>query len=276
MGSTKGSTSSRAAGRRRAWWRELPFLVLLTLVIAALIRTFLVQPFYIPSGSMEDTLRRGDRVLVDKVSYRFGEIQRGDVVVFNGVDSFTPEVPEQPQGNPLQRGLRAVGAAVGVAPPGEQDFIKRVIGISGDRVRCCNSEGRVIVNDVPVEEQSYLYPREAPSETTFDIRVPEGRLWVMGDHRSRSADSRSHLGDPGGGTVPEDKVIGRAISVVWPLSRLSGIGRPGVFDEVGGEAAAASSFAPAAPTVPYALGLAVALPFAARRRRRARGGGPAR
>jgi signal peptidase I len=253
--------------------------VLLTLVIAALIRTFLVQPFFIPSGSMEQTLRRGDRVLVDKVSYRFGEIRRGDVVVFNGVDSFTPEAPQEPAGNLLQRGLRAAAAAVGVAPPGEQDFIKRVIGVSGDRVRCCDSKSRITVNGVPVDERSYLYPEEAASESTFDVRVPEGRLWVMGDHRSRSADSRSHQGDPGGGTVPEDKVIGRAFSIVWPPSRLTGIGRPHVFDEVQREPVALERLVPAAraaPAMSYAVGLGVAFPFVIRRRRRAHGGGRGR
>lgn len=271
MTSSKSTTGRRPATGRRAWWRELPFLVLLTLLIAALIRTFLVQPFFIPSGSMEETLRRGDRVLVDKVSYRFGEIERGDVVVFNGLDSFTPEVQTQEPANLLQRVVRALGAAVGVAPPGEQDFIKRVIGISGDRVRCCDSAGRVSVNGYAVNEDSYLYQQEAPSESTFDVRVPEGRLWVMGDHRSRSADSRSHLGDPGGGTVPEDKVIGRAFSVVWPPSRMTGIGRPDAFDEVPDQAAALGVLAPA---MPFALGLAVALPCVGLRRRRARGSAP--
>jgi signal peptidase I len=251
--------------------------VLLTLVMAALIRTFLVQPFYIPSGSMEQTLQRGDRVLVDKVSYRFGEIRRGDVVVFNGVDSFTPEVPEQPAGNPLERVLRGVGAALGIAPPGEQDFIKRVIGTSGDRVRCCDAEGRIQVNGKSVNEESYLYPNEAPSETTFDVRVPQGRLWMMGDHRSRSADSRAHQGDPGGGTVPEDKVIGRAFSVVWPVSRMAGLGRPSAWDDAGDRAVRTERVLPvavAAPALPYAVGFAVALPCAALRRRRAQGGRP--
>ena len=272
--SASSGASGRQASRRRSWWSDLPFLVLLTLVIAALIRTFLVQPFYIPSGSMENTLQRGDRVLVDKVSYRFGDIRRGDVVVFNGLNSFTPEVQSQPAGNLLQRSLRAVAAAVGVAPPGEQDFIKRVIGIPGDRVRCCDSKGRVTVNGVGINERPYLYPGDAPSESTFDVKVPKGRLWVMGDHRSSSADSRSHLGDPGGGTVPEDKVIGRAFSVVWPPSRIDGIGRPDVFERVDGGARSAKAPAPMAS---YGVVLVLALPLATlRRRRRTEHGGPAR
>lgn len=263
MSGTSG-TSQQSAKRRKSWWSDLPFLVLVTLVIAALIRTFLVQPFYIPSGSMEKTLQRGDRVLVDKVSYRFGEIRRGDVVVFNGLDSFTPEVAPQPQGNLLQRGLRLVADAVGVAPPGEQDFIKRVIGIAGDQVRCCDSKGRVSVNGVAIDEKPYLYPGDAPSESTFDVKIPAGRLWVMGDHRSSSADSRSHLGDPGGGTVPQDKVIGRAFSVVWPPSRITGIGRADAF---AGVADAASGVPALAAATPFALGLGLALPCVVLRRR---------
>ena len=137
---------------RRTSWFELFLLVALTLAAAALIRTFLVQPFFIPSGSMENTLRVGDRVLVDKVSYRFHDIRRGDVVVFNGLDSFTPEVQVTRPSNPVLRGLRALGAAVGVAPPGEKDFIKRVIGIPGDRVVCCDSKGRVTVNGTALKE----------------------------------------------------------------------------------------------------------------------------
>ena len=240
---------------------ELVLLVLLTLAVAALIRTFLVQPFYIPSGSMENTLQVGDRVLVDKVSYRFGDISRGEVVVFNGLDSFTPEVEVEEPGNPLLRGLRAIGAASGVAPPGEKDFIKRVIGIPGDRVVCCDDQGRVTVNGDPLDESGYLFAGDVPSESTFDVRVPPGRLWVMGDHRSASADSRAHTGDPGGGTVPEDKVIGRAFTIVWPPGSMTGLGTPATFEGVGSPAALAGGPAP------YALILGVASPCVMMRRR---------
>jgi signal peptidase I len=193
-------------------------------VVAALVRTFLVQPFYIPSGSMENTLHVGDRVLVDKVSYRFHDIQRGDVVVFDGADSFAPEVRRDP-GNPLLRPLTALASAFGLAPPGEHDFIKRVIGLPGDRVACCDRSGRVTVNGRAIEEQAYLFPGDRPSKDFFSIKVPPGRLWVMGDHRAASVDSRAHLGDPGGGTVPEARVIGRAMVVLWPLNRIGGLAR---------------------------------------------------
>jgi signal peptidase I len=245
---------------RRTSWFELVLLVALTLAVAALIRTFLVQPFFIPSESMQNTLQVGDRVLVDKLSYRFHDIHRGDVVVFNGLDSFTPEVQVDESSNPVLRGLRAVGAAVGVAPPGEKDFIKRVIGIPGDRVVCCDAKGRVTVNGTALKETAYVFPGDVPSEATFDVKIPPGRLWVMGDHRAASADSRAHTGDPGGGTVPENKVIGRAFSVVWPPSNMTGLGTPPTFDRVSSPAAQGG------PVAPYALLLGVASPFVVRRR----------
>jgi signal peptidase I len=245
---------------RRTSWFELVLLVALTLAVAALIRTFLVQPFFIPSGSMENTLQVGDRVLVDKLSYRFHDIHRGDVVVFNGLDSFTPEVQVTEPSNPVLRGLHAFGAAVGIAPPGEKDFIKRVIGVPGDRVVCCDAKGRVTVNGTALKETAYVFPGDVPSEATFDVTVPAGRLWVMGDHRAASADSRAHTGDPGGGTVPESKVIGRAFSVVWPPGNMTGLGTPPTFDRVSSPAAQGGLVAP------YALLLGVASPCVVRRR----------
>jgi signal peptidase I len=235
-------------------WVELPLLIVLTLAIAALIRTFLVQPFFIPSESMQDTLQIGDRVLVDKVSYRLHDIKRGDVVVFNGLDSFTPEVQVDEPGNAFGRALHSVGAAIGVAPPGEKDFIKRVIGVPGDRVVCCDGKGRITVNGQPLDESAYLFPGDKPSESPFDVIVPPERLWVMGDHRSASADSRAHTGDPGGGTVPENKVIGRAFSIVWPLGRLTGLGVPATFDRVGSPRSLGEQLSP------YALASGVTSP----------------
>ncbi|MDP9392987.1 MAG: signal peptidase I, partial [Actinomycetota bacterium] len=233
-----GATAApeRAAGRARNTRRrgsflgELPVLVLVALVLSMLLKAFVVQAFYIPSGSMENTLRIGDRVLVNKLVYRVRDIDRGEIVVFNGLDSFTSEVQVAPATNPLARVARAFGSALGVAPPGEKDFIKRVVGIPGDRVRCCDAKGRVSVNGVPLHEP-YLFPGDSPSETTFDVTVPAGRLWVMGDHRSHSADSRAHLGDPGGGTVPADKVIGRAFVVVWPFERAKGLRVPVTYEQ---------------------------------------------
>jgi signal peptidase I len=237
---------AEAPRRRSSIWRELPILLLIAMVLALLLKTFLVQAFYIPSGSMEQTLQVGDRVLVSKLSYRFGEPQRGDIVVFNGVDSWEAEVQLAASSNPLSQGLRWVAGTFGFATPNEKDFIKRVIGIPGDHVVCCDPQGRLVVNGVAVDEQ-YLFPGDVPSQQEFDITVPDGRLWVMGDHRSSSSDSRFHTGDPGGGTVAVDKVIGRAFAVVWPLSDAGWLTRPDVYDDPALGASAQPSRTPAVP-----------------------------
>jgi signal peptidase I len=197
--------------------------VLVVLAVATLVRTFLVAPFSVPSGSMEQTLQVGDRILVDRLTYRLSDVRRGDVVVFDGTDTFGPVDGARPSHGPLGRAVRAVTSVVGVADPGETDYVKRVIGVGGDRVVCCDREGRLTVNGRPVEEGRYLYPGDDPSGLRFDVTVPEGRLWVMGDHRSDSLDSRAHLGSPGGGTVPTEDVLGRVVAVVWPMSRLGGL-----------------------------------------------------
>ncbi len=187
-----------------------------TVIITWFTSSFVMQPFLIPSGSMEGTLQVGDRVLVNKLAYRFGgEVRRGDVIVFDGEGSFVAESAEP---GLLDGLLRSAGAVVGLVQPSGADFVKRVIGIGGDRVRCCDSQGRIEVNGDPLDEP-YLYPGDAPSIVRFDVIVPEGRLWVMGDHRADSADSREYLGSPGGGTVPEDKVIGRVEMIGWPADR---------------------------------------------------------
>ncbi|HSF26831.1 MAG TPA: signal peptidase I [Actinomycetes bacterium] len=215
-------------GSRWPVWVEVAVLVLLALVVAILVKAFLVQAYVIPSGSMQPTLRVGDRVLVDKVSLHVRDPRRGEVVVFDGVDSFVPEAAAR-----RASGLRALADdlldLVGLGPPGEHDFIKRVIGVAGDRVRCCDPDGRVTVNGTALDETSYLFPGNRPSTMSFDVVVPPGRLWVMGDHRAQSQDSRAHLGDPGGGMVPVDRVLGRAVAVVWPPPHWAGLGTPPAF-----------------------------------------------
>ncbi|MGW0536156.1 signal peptidase I [Streptomyces sp. NPDC003032] len=161
-----------------------------------LVSAFVVQPFQIPSRSMEPAFRVGDRVLVNKLAYRFGsEPQRGDAVVFDGSGYF-----------------------------GDADYIKRVVGTGGDRVVCCR-RGRIKVNGEPVDEP-YLYPGDTPSQVPFDVVVPEGSLFLLGDHRSDSRDSRDHLGQPGGGMIPVDEVIGRADWIAWPIGHWTSLKRP--------------------------------------------------
>jgi signal peptidase I len=205
------------SGRRLS--TELLVLLGIGLVITLIVRAFVVQAFYIPSASMEPTLHVGDRVLVSKLGYRFGDIHRGDVVVFDGNGTFAPEVA--PTTGTLSRVARSVGSFFGMAPS-EHDFVKRVVGLPGDSVVCCDTQGRLRVNGTSVTEP-YLYPGDRASAVPFSIVVPAGRLWVMGDHRSDSADSRAHLGDPGGGTVPEKRVIGKVVGIYWPLGRLGSV-----------------------------------------------------
>ncbi|UGQ15363.1 signal peptidase I [Yinghuangia sp. ASG 101] len=253
-------------GRRRkqpakkgSFWKELPLLLGIALVLALLIKTFLVQAFSIPSESMENTIKVGDRVLVDKLTPWFGsEPERGEVVVFKDPGGWLEGEPEQSH-NGFVRGVQKVLSFVGLMPStNEKDLIKRVIGVGGDTVECCDAQGRVMVNGVPLNE-TYLKPGELPSETPFKVTVPKGRLWVMGDNRGNSRDSRSHLamGDPHQGTVDQDQVIGRAFTVIWPLGRIHWLGVPGTFDQKGIGSAAA----------PMALGIAGAVPLVLWRRR---------
>lgn len=215
---------------KSAWW-DIPLTIGIAVGVVLLITTFLAKPFSIPSGSMEETLGIGDRVLVNRVVYHLRDIERGDVVVFDGSDSFVP-AGAAPERNPVTAVLAWAGQSIGLVPPDSTDFIKRVIGVGGDRVACCDAEGRMTVNGEPLEESAYLYPGDAPGTQTFDVVVPQGMLWVMGDHRTNSADSRAHMGDPGGGFVPESKVVGRAIAVLWPISRLQTIEIPTSFAAV--------------------------------------------
>jgi signal peptidase I len=277
------ATPRKASGG--SFFRELPFLVLIAFVLALLIKAFLVQAFYIPSGSMQHTLELRDRVLVNKLVYRFRDIHRGEIVVFNGVDSWTPETTVPPPSNGLQRVLRSISSAVGVGAPSEKDFIKRVIGLPGDRVACC-TDGHVTVQPPggqPVQlDEPYLFEDnhqffcQAGSDENVcpagspGVLVPKGRLWVMGDHRGYSSDSRAHITDENHGTIPINRVIGRAFVIVWPVGRSTVLHVPATFDRSAlGKAAGAG-----AQGAPLALGLAGAFPVRAlgrrlRRRRKA-------
>jgi signal peptidase I len=275
LGPRMARRAERAKRRSgRSWWIELPILLVFALLLALLIKSFVVQAFYIPSSSMEHTLNIGDKVLVNKLVYDFRPIQRGDVVVFNGDGSWDP-VPVE-QAPPLVRLWDSIAGIFGTSP-GVHDYIKRVIGVPGDHVACCDSKGRITVNGVPLSEKSYLFPGNAPSADRFDVTVPAGRLWVMGDHRSVSYDSRGHRADPGGGTIPEDRVVGRAFMIIAPVSRWRILPIPATFEQhkllastaamagpAGLPALAAQSAAAMAagtPAGPSALGLLGAVPL---------------
>jgi signal peptidase I len=261
----------RRKRKQRSFWRELPILVVIALLLAVVIKTFAIQAFWIPSGSMENTLEINDRVLVNKIVYHIRDIHRGDIVVFNGDGSWDPG-PIPTNGNIFQQFGAGFASMFGFGHPGDI-LIKRVIGIPGDRVACCDAQGQITVNGVALTEQSYLYPGSAPSETRFNIVVPPGRLWVMGDNRLWSADSRDHMGDPGGGTVPESAVIGRAFIIIWPPSRWRILPIPATFEQpalngshaagppVPGSALLTARAEPTGQVVPLALGFVCAVPL---------------
>jgi signal peptidase I len=260
------SGSSAGSKRKRSFWRELFVIVVAALVLTVLIKAFLVQVFSIPSASMENTLQVGDRILVNRLVYHLRDISRGDVVVFSGDGSWGPEPPPPPS-NPVVRFWDDITSLVGVSVPGT-DYVKRVVGVPGDQVACCDKQGRVTVNGVPLSEGSYIYPGDQPSLLKFSLKVPPGRLFVLGDHRSDSADSRYHGTDPGNGTVPESAVVGRAFVIIWPPSRIGDIPIPETFKQPAINATtAAVNLAPAVTGGGAAAGV-----LAWRRRRAARDG----
>ncbi|SBT37688.1 signal peptidase I [Micromonospora narathiwatensis] len=227
----------RRSRRRRQLplWQELPLLLVVAFCLAVLIRTFLLQAFFIPSGSMENTLLIGDRVLVNKVVYDVREPARGEVVVFRGTDRWVAQEAPAPPTNFVGRVGRTLGDLVGISRPGEKDFIKRVIGVPGDRIWCCD-QGRVVVNGVPLDEQSYVSEdspddlppnaRECRSRQFTEVVVPPGQIFVMGDHRLVSQDARCQ------GPVPVSNVVGRAFMIVWPSQRWATLPVPQTFTDL--------------------------------------------
>jgi signal peptidase I len=220
---------SRGGKRRRStFWKELPVLVVVALLLTFLIQTFIAKVYVIPSGSMETTLHGcsgcvNDRVIVDKITYRFGNPEPGDVVVFRGPDSWrNSEFTVEETANPVLRGLQGLGSLVGLAPPDEKDFVKRVIAVGGQTVACCDPRNRVLVDGTPLDEPYIYYLPDAGSarQAPFGpVTVPDGQLWMMGDSRNNSADSRV----PGHGPVPVANVIGQVRFIVMPFSRFRSI-----------------------------------------------------
>lgn len=213
--------------RLRRFVVESVVLVVLAVVVAAVLRVFVVQPFFVPSGSMQPTIEKHERIVVKK----FGEVERGDVVVFEDPAAWLPpaERPERRTGV-LGRGMEFVG----LLPPSDKGYlVKRLIGLPGDHVVCCDGDGRLTVNDQPLAETDYLFTGNKPSEEPFDVVVPRDRVWVMGDHRLSSGDSRVHLGpEDRTAFVPMDNVVGRAFAAVWPIGDTRWLDRPTTFEAV--------------------------------------------
>jgi signal peptidase I len=224
---TEPDQEQHKAGLLAPMLRESGIVICLALLLSLIVKTWLMQAFYIPSESMENTLLIGDRVIVTKLVPSPIDLQRGDIIVFDDPDHWLP-APIPIQRSPLANALNSTLTFVGLLPSDEGNhLIKRVIGLPGDHVVCCDDNQKLTVNGVPLTER-YLYPGDAPSLQTFDITVPAGRVWVMGDHRSDSADSRPHDEGSGGakGTVPESLIVGRALTVVWPISQWAWLANP--------------------------------------------------
>jgi signal peptidase I len=268
------ATGGRAKPTGRSLVRELPILVVVALVIAIVIKSFVVQAFVIPTGSMQNTLAIYDKILVNKLVYHFRPIHAGDIVVFDGSGSWDASVPPSlTSSDPatriyddtLRKLFDSVGGLFGT-PIGQTDYVKRVIGVPGDHVVCCNAQGLITVNGVPLHERSYLYPGDQPGSAPsgipghFNVTVPAGYLWVLGDHRGISDDSRGHEADPGDGMIPEDEVIGRAFLIAWPPSQWRILPIPSTFEQPGITRAAVTASGAAAPYLPAAAGVTATFP----------------
>ncbi len=229
-----GASASPSPQRpQRHWkvWQETLVLLVVAVVLSVLVKTFLVQAFYIPSSSMEPGLQVNDRIMVQKVSYWGGEPTRGDVVVFEDPGGWLPDYDSGPSG-----ALPTVLSKVGLYPTGGH-LVKRVVGTAGDVITCCDSQGRLMVNGEPVEESQYARPDESgcfgpmPGECSWTVGpVPDGYLFVMGDNRASSSDSSARLCTeretdcvPGREFVPADLVVGKVFVRVWPAKRFGGV-----------------------------------------------------
>jgi signal peptidase I len=219
-GTTGGKPRNSRSKSAKLFVRDVLIIVLAAILISFLIKTFLIRSFYIPSGSMESTLVLDDRIIVNQLEPALIPISRGDIVVFRDPGGWLPTAEDtRPE---IAKAVDAVLGVIGLTAPDSNDhLIKRVIGLPGDHITCCGDFGQISVNGVPLDEPYITVPSDdsdaAPS--TFDVTVPEGRIWVMGDNRYDSADSLNHYtrGDPGGGMVPIDDVVGRAILISWPI-----------------------------------------------------------
>ncbi|WP_029149727.1 signal peptidase I [Microbacterium indicum] len=229
MSSEAPAASERPSRRRGAliFLRDIVVIVVVAVVVSVLIKAFVVRSFYIPSASMEETLMTGDRILVDELTPDWTGYHRGDVVVFADPGGWLTDVPAT-ETNPIASGLDWVLTSVGLSASDSNDhLVKRIIGMPGDHVTCCNALGQVEVNGVGIDELDYLNLPDGStlaSTIDFDVTVPEGSVWVMGDNRNRSEDSRYHEDLPGGGFVPIDDIVGRVFLRTWPLGDIGVVG----------------------------------------------------
>ncbi|MCW1250445.1 signal peptidase I [Acaricomes phytoseiuli] len=226
------------------WLREIVIVIVIALALSFLIKTFLFRPYFIPSPSMELTLQKDDRIFVNVLTPQFFPLQRGDIVVFKDTQNWLPPTQTTPP-NPFQQGLIFVGL---MPDQSQQHLVKRIIGMPGDQVSCCDVQQRITVNGTSLNEP-YLYPgtdNTIGPNGTFNVTVPDGKLWVMGDNRNNSADSRAHQDSPGQGFVSVSDVEGVATVIAWPINRWTILGNyPETFSEVPAPSDSASSPEPA-------------------------------
>jgi signal peptidase I len=206
-----------------SWWQETILLVGLALLVSILVKTFLLQMFFVPSASVRPELQEDDRILVEKVSTWDGAVERGDVVVFRDPGGWLGATPEP-------TGMQELLSLVGLYPDGGH-LVKRVVAVGGDRVVCCDRQGRITVDGRPLRER-YLPRGTEPSAREFDVVVPDDAVWVMGDNRDNSQDSRFHMADPGNGAVPLENVVGKVWGIVWPLDRFEQLDRPKAYERL--------------------------------------------
>ncbi len=252
--STESSPQSRDAerrsgGKQTSLGRELLLIIGVALILSILVRTFLAQAFFVPSSSMENTLQIQDRILVSKLTTQLGGVHRGEVIVFTDPGSWLPEAA--PVGG-AAGALRSALMWVGLLPSDTgEDLVKRVIGVGGDHIVCCDAKQRIVLNGVALDE-TYIKPGGGTAQVRFDVTVPADRFFVMGDNRGDSSDSRFHL-EVEQGTVPRANIVGRVVAVIWPMSAWSGEQIPAIFENPKLEAAPASR-----PTPGYGEGSTVA------------------
>ncbi|WP_411741154.1 signal peptidase I [Rhodococcus sp. IEGM 1408] len=229
---------ARGVGKKgQPWYIEIPILVVIALVLVFVFQTFVGRVYQIPSESMEPTLHgcagcTGDRIFVDKITYRFSDPEPGDVVVFEGPDSWNQNYQSIRSDNPVIRTLQNIGGVIGIVPPDQNDMVKRVIAVGGQTVGGCSPEGAILVDGQPLDEP-YLNEDPTINRNPLNcgfgpITVPEGNYWVMGDNRNNSADSRFHMGDEFQGTVPDSNVIGKVQAIILPFSRIGTISTPDI------------------------------------------------